>query len=554
MANGEDSLDIFVRIHSDTAGAKQAQMAMGELNNVIRASPADVAKATAATSELEAKHRDLHGAVRAIRREIPLMGEAMHAGLLGPITAIALAVETFNELRKHIASLHDDMIKVFSDESIERMGRFRQASLNIADATRKAAEQDAKWHLQLVTNHEEMVQKLEVQLGRIKALQESAKQTSDIARELAEAQIKHQEELGLLSPEAGIAARAKAESDAVKDELKSKQDANAAARKETERTLGMESITERLAQANLTKFETRTPDLERKREEEKIRQEGITKRAGNIDAIDAVVRGIEADVENIDGSKLDPGLQKKTGETKQHWKHRLQQALGGNPGQGFGNGLREVQDEDIRQGKTAAAQISLFDTEKDQAKQQAEAAHKNAENLRQRLKNIDTDSEVLSREAGASQKRSQLIATKELGELSKTPGGGLLEHAAVDEMIVMHQRDRTKRGLKGQVYDATTGTWRNARRGEAPTALNEGQQGELNSAMGGLNAISAKDQNDILNALHLKRTPGKDFGTLVMEALTMTMGNVEKHTALLQQLIAQARSHSANIDSLNTTH
>lgn len=558
----DDSLDIFVRISSDTTGAKQATEAIGDLNNVIRVSPAEAAKAVAATEELEAKHRDLHGAVRQVRTEIPLLGEAMHAGMLGPITIATTLIATVVELGKHLREMNDEILKFTSDETVERMARLREATLNIAEATRKSAEEDEKWHRALVTNHEEMVQKLEAQLARVKALQEQGKQIADLNRELSEANIKHQEDLGLLTPEAGIAARAKAEIDAAKADLKGKQDALKKSQGEVDHTLKGEEITESIATARFNDFEKRTPEHNAKVEWENERKKRIAKRAGEISSIEKVLGQIKADVFHIDDSELPPALHKGgldglfQNEDRAAWKARLEARLnhGDKVGDKFFPSLNSVQDEDIRKGAAAAKDNAQFETEKAEAKAQAEAAHKNAENLRLQRKNIDTQAEVLAKEAEALQVRAKLVNAHSLDQLTKTPIGNLLEHAAADEMIVQHQKERRRRGLKEQVYDPTTGQWRDARRGEAPTSLNDGQQNELNSAMGGLNSLSTKDQNDILNSLHLKRTPGKDFATLVMEALTLTMGNVDKHTALLQQLIAQAKSRGANIDSLNTGH
>lgn len=163
------------------------------------------------------------------------------------------------------------------------------------------------------------------------------------------------------------------------------------------------------------------------------------------------------------------------------------------------------------------------------------------------------DEAETARRANAEKQRAADASTRAAKYLADAiKGGGVageVADAAVARDIEIHQQNRRRHGLPGEVQDASTGQWRAARKGESPTGLTGQQTADENALRGQLDQFTPALQKEVLAALHMARENNKRFSQQILDALAMSANNHEQQAKIVQELTRKLQSTNAQLQS-----
>jgi hypothetical protein len=181
MADADDSLDLLIRVKSDTAGAAGATAALSEATGAQAKGTVATGEATRATEKHTVGLHAMHKVFHALNEVVPGLGVVMQAAF-SPIGAtISLAVLALQLFREHMKKVNEEMDKMEAESAkplTNRLEAMRESvvrnAVGMAELKAKLADA-ARGQQTLATETERAVAAMRGQTGEAEALGQAQK-------------------------------------------------------------------------------------------------------------------------------------------------------------------------------------------------------------------------------------------------------------------------------------------------------------------------------------------------------------------------------------------
>jgi hypothetical protein len=196
----DDTLDILIRLGSDTTGGQQVLGTIKETTEATKKGHQANEENEKGVLSLGHAHRELHQLMHRVTEQSPLMGLAMRAAMSPQGAAIMAVVAAFHELNK-AEEESGAKAKEASEANASSYGTMEEPIRNAIKAAQDAQAEFAKWTQQQKEDLTEINRQLDLETTKIKGQIEIIKQVIAAEKEREEARLKQQLARGEITPE-----------------------------------------------------------------------------------------------------------------------------------------------------------------------------------------------------------------------------------------------------------------------------------------------------------------------------------------------------------------